>query len=178
MLRWGVDMRRQDLPRGEIDFLRSLARPTLISVPGADTTRTRVVTTLLHGNEPSGLRAIHRWLLAGGRPATSVLLLIACVDTALSEPHFSHRQLPQRRDFNRCFRPPWREAEGALAEEVLSTIRAAEPECLVDLHNNTGHNPAYGVAVRIGDPMAASVRARCSACERACSKPAANSYRS
>jgi len=151
MLQWGVDLRSADLPESEIEFLLSLGGPTLIAVPGEDPTRTRVATTLLHGNEPSGLRAMHRWLRGGGRPATNALLFIASVDTALHEPHFSYRQLPDRRDFNRCFSPPWIDAEGTLAEEVLSAILATEPECLVDLHNNTGHNPAYGVATRLGE---------------------------
>ncbi len=150
-LQWGEDLRSEDLPQHEIDFLRQLGGPTIITVPGADPTRTRVVTTLLHGNEPSGLRAIHRWLLDGRHPATHTLFFIACVDTALTEPHFFHRHLPDRRDFNRCFREPWDDPEGQLAEELLAVLLAAEPECLVDLHNNTGHNPAYGVAVQIGE---------------------------
>jgi hypothetical protein len=53
--------------------------------------------------------------------------------------------LPGARDLNRCFRPPFTGAEGALAAAILAALRAARPEALVDLHNNTGHNPAYGV---------------------------------
>ncbi len=151
MVQWGVDLRPNDLPPSEIEFLETLGGPTLIAVPGADPTRTRVATTLLHGNEPSGLRAMHRWLRTGRYPVTNTLLFIASVDTALREPHFSFRHFPERRDFNRCFGPPWSDREGALAEEVLSTIRSTEPECLIDLHNNTGHNPAYGVAFRVGE---------------------------
>jgi hypothetical protein len=150
ILKWGEDFGARDLPESEIDFLVRLGGPTMIAVPGEDATRTRVVTTLLHGNEPSGLRAIHRWLRAGRRPATNGLLLIASVDTALTEPHFSHRHLPDRRDLNRCFLPPWKDAEGKLARDVVETILSSEPECVVDIHNNTGHNPAYGVSFRIG----------------------------
>jgi hypothetical protein len=149
-LHWGSDLGQENLPIDEVDFLRMLAGPTLIIVPGADPTRTRVATTLLHGNEPSGLRAMHRWLRSERRPATNAMLLIACVDTALQEPVFTNRHLPERRDFNRCFSPPWMDEQGELAKEILSTIKKAEPDCLVDLHNNTGHNPAYGVAVRLG----------------------------
>jgi len=151
MLQWGVDLEPKDLPEHEIDFLRQLAGPTLIAIPGKDPTRTRVVTTLLHGNEPSGLRAMHRWLRSHRKPETNTLFFIACVDTALAEPHFAHRHLPDRRDFNRCFDRESIDPEGILAGEVLAAIVAAEPECLVDIHNNTGHNPAYGVAVRIGE---------------------------
>jgi hypothetical protein len=151
MLQWGVDLGPSDLPESEIEFLQSLGGPTLIAMPGEDPTRTRVATTLLHGNEPSGLRAMHRWLRGGGHPVTNALLFIASVGTALREPHFSYRQLPDNRDFNRCFSPPWIDAAGELAQEVLAAIVATEPECLIDLHNNTGHNPAYGVAARLGE---------------------------
>lgn len=157
-LEWGVDLEVGSIPEDEVAFLRKLEGPSLIALSGADASRVRVVTTLLHGNEPSGLRAMHRWLQTNPRPATRVLLFVASVDTALSEPVFSHRQLPERRDFNRCFRPPWSDPEGRLAEQVLGAILAARPECVVDLHNNTGHNPAYGVAVRLGDPELGLVR--------------------
>lgn len=150
-LRWGKDLAAADLPRGEIDLLEQLAGPTIIAVPGADSTRTRVVTTLLHGNEPSGLRAMHRWLLSGRRPATDVLFFIAGVQTALHAPHFGHRALPGGRDLNRCFKAPFDGAEGELAREALERLCEVEPECLVDIHNNTGHNPAYGVAFRAGE---------------------------
>jgi hypothetical protein len=33
---------------------------------------------------------------------------------------------------------------------VLRLIREADPESLIDIHNNTGHNPPYGVCPRIG----------------------------
>ena len=39
---------------------------------------------------------------------------------------------------------------GRIAAEALRLMREADPECLVDLHNNTGHNPAYGVGPRTG----------------------------
>jgi hypothetical protein len=150
-LRWGKEIDAADLPDHEIELLEQLGGPTLIAVPGADSTRTRVVTTLLHGNEPSGLRAVHRWLRAGRRPATDLLIFIAGVETALHPPHFGHRAMPGGRDLNRCFRAPFEGNEGALAQEVLQRLCAVAPECLVDIHNNTGHNPAYGVACRVGE---------------------------
>jgi hypothetical protein len=56
---------------------------------------------------------------------------------------------PGGRDLNRCFRPPWIGDEGAVAAEALAAFRAARPEALVDLHNNTGHNPPYGVGAYV-----------------------------
>jgi len=121
-------------------------------VRGRDRKRVRVVSTLLHGNEPSGTTALHRWLLEGPAPAVDVLLFFGAVETALAGPGFAYRFLPGARDFNRCWLPPHPGEEGELARQVLERLRERTPECLVDLHNNTGDNPAYGVSPRIGLP--------------------------
>lgn len=140
------------LPAEASAFLRWLGGPTAIRLTGADPDpgRRRAVVTLLHGNEPSGLRAVHALLRARLRPAGDLLLVVVAVETALREPLFAHRQLPGRRDLNRCFRPPFEGREGALAGDVLREVEAFAPACLLDLHNNTGHNPPYGVAPRAG----------------------------
>jgi hypothetical protein len=133
------------VPDGDAAFLAWLGGPTLLRVAGRDRKRTRALTTLLHGNEPSGLRALRAWLAGDAEPATDAVCLVAAVEAALAEPGFAFRKLPGRRDLNRCFRSPFEGAEGALAAEILARLREARPEALVDLHNNTGHNPVYGV---------------------------------
>lgn len=149
-LHFGEDLRARDLPADECGWLRQLGGPTLLLVPGRDRSRTRIAATLLHGNEPSGLRAIHRWLATDPAPAVDALLLIGAVETALARPVFTHRSLPGQRDLNRCWLPPFEGPEGALARSVLDAFGAARVEALVDIHNNSGHNPAYGVAPRAG----------------------------
>jgi hypothetical protein len=135
------------------DFLSRLSGPTLLRLRGRDASRTRGVVTLLHGNEPSGLRAVHAWLRRDARPAVNLLCILASVEAARARPPFSHRMLPGHRDLNRCFAPAFqRDTEGELAAEILATVRAARCEALLDLHNNTGHNPPYGVGTRV-DPM-------------------------
>ncbi len=108
------------------------------------------MTTLLHGNEPSGLRAVLRYLRSASQPTPNALFFVASVDAALASPGFTHRALPGVIDANRCWRPPFATDAGRVAEAVLSALSEAQPECLVDLHNNSGHNPAYGVAFSLG----------------------------
>jgi hypothetical protein len=127
-------------------FLRWLGGPTVLRIPGRDRARARGVATLLHGNEPSGLRALHAWLERRAVPAVDLVCFVANVEAALAPPGFAHRQLPGRRDWNRCFAAPFDGVEGAVAGAALRLLREAGCEALVDLHNNTGHNPAYGVA--------------------------------
>jgi predicted deacylase len=135
-----------DVPAAPDAFLDQLERPTIFRVPGRDRSRCRVVAGSLHGNEPSGLRAIHRFLRSGEPPAVEAWLFVGGVESARALPRYSHRMLPGRRDLNRCFRPPFEGRDGQIAEQVLALLRAARPELVVDLHNNTGRNPAYAVA--------------------------------
>lgn len=149
---WGKDLDAAALGPDAESFLRTLGGASLISVPGRDRSRLRAVSTLLHGNEPSGIRGLHRWLREGGVPAVDTLLFVGAVETALQDGGFAHRFLPGRPDLNRVWCAPFAGAEGRLAQAVLAVLDERPPECLVDLHNNTGQNPAYGVTFRIGVP--------------------------
>jgi hypothetical protein len=53
--------------------------------------------------------------------------------------------LPRARDLNRCFKPPFDDAQGVLAEEILEILRLHVPEAVVDMHNTSGSGPAFGV---------------------------------
>jgi Succinylglutamate desuccinylase / Aspartoacylase family len=125
-----------------------LGGATVLTLDGRDGARTRGLATLLHGNEPSGIRALARYLRSGEVPATRVVVLVGAVRAARAAPGFAHRTLPGARDLNRCFAPPWEGPEGEIAHEALRLLREARCEALVDLHNNTGHNPVYGVGTR------------------------------
>ena len=129
----------------EEQFLRNLGGPSCLFLSGEDPQRCRAFVTLLHGNEPSGLLALRAWLLSGRRPAVNILCIVASVEAALAVPVFSNRMPREARDLNRCFRPPFHDAQGALAEEILAALRAHRPEAVVDMHNTSGSGPAFGV---------------------------------
>ncbi|MEH6577298.1 MAG: hypothetical protein V7731_09505 [Amphritea sp.] len=128
-------------------FLAQLGDATLIVVDGEDNTRVRAVATLLHGNEPSGVKAIYHWLRSGRRPVVKIICLVASVQTALHEPVFQHRVIPGQRDMNRCFRPPYDDHQGRIAVQFLDILEHYQPECLIDIHNTSGMSPSFGVAV-------------------------------
>ena len=139
-----------DVPADVADFLAWLRGPTIFRVPGIDRARARVVAGTLHGNEPSGVRAIHRVLRERVQPAVDVWLFVGAVAAAREPPGFAWRMLPGRRDLNRCFGSPvFDDEDGRTAAAALARLREAVPELVVDLHNNTGHNPAYGIGGEI-----------------------------
>jgi hypothetical protein len=73
------------------------------------------------------------------------LCVIANVEAAQLHPAFTHRNVPGRRDLNRCFLGPFEDREGSVARAILDLVEEFRPEALIDIHNNTGHNPAYAV---------------------------------
>ena len=146
------DPRPQETGATVEEFLTRLGGPTWIHLSGRDAARTRAMTTLLHGNEPSGVRALFQWIRSGTRPAVNLVCFIGSVDAALAPPGFAYRQLPDCRDLNRCFRVPFVGQEGQIAAEVLDRLRKVKPEALIDFHNTSGRGPAYGVSTQRRDP--------------------------
>ena len=127
-------------------FLKNMGAPTLIHLSGRQSNRCRFISTLLHGNEPSGVRAFHRWLQQETVPEVDIYCFIGAVQTALIDPLFSCRHRPQDRDLNRCFKPPFDDDQGKLAEAFLQILDQKKPEALIDIHNTSGMGPAFSVA--------------------------------
>ena len=138
---------KKDIPVSLKDFLNQLAQPTAIHLCGEQSDRTRILVTLSHGNEPSGIQAIHHWLLRDGRtPKVNIIIILGSIRAALAEPMFYHRQLPGTRDLNRCFSPPYdQDEQDQLALAILEHIRQHNPEAVVDMHNTSGTSGPFAV---------------------------------
>ncbi|MGI9249675.1 MAG: hypothetical protein ACR2PR_00510 [Pseudohongiellaceae bacterium] len=156
-----------------MEFLHSLPGPTHIHLTGKQSGHCRAVTTLMHGNEPSGLHGVFELLKQQIQPLVDIELFIASVDAAKQEPGFIYRMLPHNKDLNRCFgipdsaRHPLTEAQAKaasvqnpldappltdesteqdlLAAELLRLLRELHPECCIDIHNTSGNSPSFGV---------------------------------
>jgi hypothetical protein len=127
-------------------FLLSLMAPTVIDITGKDQNKCRVFTTLLHGNEPSGLIAIHRWLTADplrNIPATNIRFIFCSVEAASLSPLFSKRYVDGNKDINRCFGSNSDHGDYQRANLIERAIREVSPEAIIDLHNTSGSSPAY-----------------------------------
>lgn len=133
-------------------FLLSLSGPTIIDISGKNNDKYRVITTLLHGNEPSGLIALHRWLTADRQlpvPETNIRIIICSVEAASRSPLLTHRYFPDGLDINRCFNS--HESIGYYQRALLlkQAIAQVSPECVLDLHNTPGSGPAFAVCTII-----------------------------
>lgn len=147
IIRTWLSPKPQEIGDSVEEFVRILKGPTLLQIKGRDSSRSRAISTLLHGNEPSGIKAIFRWLKDGSVPCVDVLVLVASVDAALEEPGFFFRHLDHQRDLNRCFNAPFEDVPGKLAKAMLSILHDKKPEALIDIHNTSGSGPSFAVTI-------------------------------
>ncbi|MBY5979316.1 succinylglutamate desuccinylase/aspartoacylase family protein [Ferrimonas balearica] len=141
---WPTQAQRQ---RGLLEWVKAQPRPCWLTWPGRDPSRHRVVVTLLHGNEPSGLKAL--WTLMASPPQCAVTshFCIAHLEAARLDGGFVHRHAPGRPDLNRCFGRAGLGWEYGLAHAIAERIRSLQPEAVVDLHNTSGSGPSFAVSM-------------------------------
>lgn len=148
------DPKWQDLQAGYEQFLLSMTGPTVIDITGKDTSKYRVIITLLHGNEPSGLIAMHRWLTTRDDdelPETNLRFILCSIEAASVRPLFSVRYLEGGKDINRCFNVVKNSKEQHIgyyqrAQLIEKAIREVDPEMVIDLHNCSSPGPTFAIS--------------------------------
>ncbi|MDO6428723.1 succinylglutamate desuccinylase/aspartoacylase family protein [Thalassotalea sp. 1_MG-2023] len=139
----------QMLLKGDFQqFLLSLDVPTIIDISGKNVDKTRVITTLLHGNEPSGFIAMHRWLTGDSlihKPETNLRFIIVSIEAATSTPLLSTRYLANGIDINRCFGSSLNHGYYQRANLIEQAIKAVSPEVVIDIHNTPSDCPSFAV---------------------------------
>jgi hypothetical protein len=152
--------KEQDLHADYIQFLLSMTGPTVIDITGENTRLCRVFTTLLQGDEPSGLIAMHRWLTTRNEdelPHTNIRFIICSVEAASKKPLFSNRFIEGSKDINRCFGQSGQhsafqdEQQGCFerAQLIEQAIRDVQPEMIIDIHNASSPSPTFSVSTTI-----------------------------
>ncbi|MEM7365542.1 MAG: succinylglutamate desuccinylase/aspartoacylase family protein [Pseudomonadota bacterium] len=135
--------------------LAALPGASVIHLAGSNHSRTRAIVTLLHANEPSGFKAIHRLIQERIVPRTDIEVIVASVDAAKEPPRLSRRHLPSEEDLNRCFSPPYNTPQRQLASAILHHLGTLKPEVVIDTHNTSSHSAPFCVA-RHSDPVTRS----------------------
>ncbi len=126
-----------------------LSGPTLFKIQG-DQDPPLFVSTLLHGDEPTGFLAVQEILkkYVGQKLPRSLWLFLGNIEAA----QHNLRHLPHQRDFNRI----WNGGSGPehqLAQQVLDAARSKPLFASVDIHNNTGLNPYYACINKLEGPF-------------------------
>lgn len=152
----------QELHADYEQFLLSMTGPTVIDITGVNKDKYRVINTLLQGDEPSGLIALHRWLSTRDQrtlPQTNIRFIICSVEAASKSPLFSRRFLEGNKDINRCFGQVEqfkniqsigleKKYQGCChrARLIEKAIRDVNPEMVIDLHNASSPSPTFSIS--------------------------------
>jgi len=146
---------RDSVPPGLLDchateLYTILPGPTLLHLPGARP-EPLFVSTLLHGNETSGLVALQALLRKhrGRELPRALSVFIGNVAAARS----GLRRLDGQPDYNRVWPggEDQRSPEAAIARDVLEAMRPLRPFASIDIHTTTGRNPHYSCSNQL-DP--------------------------
>jgi succinylglutamate desuccinylase len=126
-----------------------LPHPTLIHLSGR-IKEPLLVSTLLHGNEITGLLAIQALLKKQGERELPRALSIFVGN--ISAARHNLRRLEGQPDYNRIWPGTTMESspETIMAEQVLDEMRKRKPFASIDIHNNTGLNPHYACINKLG----------------------------
>ncbi len=135
-------------------FLQHLDGPTAFVLDGG-LEKTRLVSCLVHGNEPSGLKAVARAFK--GNPYShhaNMIYFVGNVRAAKAglQP-FSHRLLDNMglsgpaRDMNRIWAGHVPGGAQALVDSLLGVVHQFSMEACLDLHNTSGANPHFAVTL-------------------------------
>jgi succinylglutamate desuccinylase len=138
------------LPESASQWLLQLLGPSKLIIKGNNASKSRVIVTLTHGNEPSGFEAVYRYLLSEQVPVCDTIVYFPNVQAAQKAPLFSHRNMLDGNDLNRCFTPTKRSSSDTeqLAQLLLADIESHSPEAVLDIHNTSGDGPAFAVATQ------------------------------
>jgi succinylglutamate desuccinylase len=141
------------LPEGFLDcpanrLIDILPGPTLFELPGRDP-HPLFVSTLLHGNEFSGLDAMQAVLRrhAARGLNRSLLFFVGNIRAAAA----NLRTLPGERDYNRVWpgASAPEDSQTELARWVYDYAASRDLFASIDIHNNTGFNPHYSCITRL-----------------------------
>lgn len=128
------------------ELYKVLPGPTLIHLKGRRD-QPLFVSTLLHGNEDTGLVAIQRLLrdMAGEELPRSLSVFFGNIQAA----RHNRRRLDDQLDYNRIWTGEGDSLEHRMMREILKEMASRQVFASIDIHNNTGLNPHYGCVNRL-----------------------------
>ncbi len=143
-----INAEQLELPESAEVWLDQLHAPTVVECSVEGVEEWRVISVLVHGNEPSGFFAAFNFLKQRIKPNVNLAIVISSIRAAKTHPRFTHRYVPGEYDLNRRFGIlDCHDRVTELARQITEYIRSRKPSLVVDLHNTSGSGPAFAVSV-------------------------------
>lgn len=128
-----------------------LPGPTLLRLPG-EIDPPLFISTLLHGDEPTGFLAVQQLLNHYHSPKRSLPRSLWLLLGNVAAARDNVRHLPDQPDYNRIWKGgPW--PEDRLVRQLLDTLSDPAPFAAIDIHNTSGKNPHYSCVNKLDSPF-------------------------
>jgi len=132
--------------KSDIEALLTMDKPTVFHIKGRDHSRAVLVSTLLHGREPSGFRAFLKEVSQAEDYAMDVYFSVGNVAAAQIHPYFSNRDIPGKEDFNRVWVDNPRTEEQYTAAVMTEFFQVLPLFGFLDIHSYVAKTiPPHGV---------------------------------
>ncbi|MDP3728662.1 MAG: hypothetical protein Q8R18_04380 [bacterium] len=128
------------------EALFTMDKPTLFHLPGEDHSRAVLVSTLLHGREPSGFRAFLKEAEEKRSYLFDVYFSVGNVHAAQLKPYFNQRDVPGKEDFNRVWVDSPKTEDQRTAAEMAAFFERLPLIGFLDIHSYIAKSiPPHGV---------------------------------
>ena len=115
-------------------LFKIFSSPTLIHLKSNKPGKAIFISTLLHGNEHSGIMSLQELFQGKEELERDVIIFLGNIKAA----KYGKRHLDSQPDYNRVWT-----SNQPFVKKTLAYLDEHEIEVCVDLHNNTGNNPCY-----------------------------------
>lgn len=146
-----------ELPEGFLNakaegLHRILEKPSLIHLQG-EKTEPLFISTLLHGNETTGLYALQKLLRNYHEDSLPRSISIFVGNVKAAEAGL--RRLDEQVDYNRVWPGTHQHylAEAHMMQKVTDIMQQKNVWASIDIHNNTGKNPHYACINKLEQPF-------------------------
>jgi hypothetical protein len=136
----------------DIDAIMKLTKPTIFRVKGKNCAKTVLVSSLIHGCEPCGFRAILKEINSNPEYPFDVFFLIGNVKAAQKDPVFTHRLLPDGQNYNRIWVDNPKTEDEKTAAEILEFLKTLSLKGTLDLHSFTAETQDPHAFIASKDP--------------------------
>lgn len=124
----------------DIEAVQQLTKPTIIRVKGQDDSKAVLVSSILHGCEPCGFRAVLKELNSEPDYPFDVYYFFGNVKSAQVEPVFTHRLVPGGQNFNRIWTDNPTTEDEHTAKDILEFLETLPLTAVLDIHSFTAKN--------------------------------------
>lgn len=121
-------------------ILKDLKNTTIIEIEG-EVSEIIIISTMLHGNETCGFKAMINFLRKKIKPHFSILFIIGNIPAFFKKCRYTNNQ----KDMNRIWNSKGTSDQEIQVQKIKDYLSSKQVKYSLDIHSNAGKNPPYSI---------------------------------